>query len=69
MTEPPEAGDTVAFASSKQKMTVMDVGLNTGLVFCAWIDDGCYRLEAFPAVALVRVEPVDHDEYEDKCGD
>lgn len=47
------SGSVVALVINGTKMTVQDVGRDTGLVFCCWFtEDGVLHQGAFPAQAL-----------------
>jgi len=47
------AGDRVSLKSGSPHMTVLDVGRDTGVVWCRWMNDAGTVMEAtFPAPSL-----------------
>lgn len=50
------AGDRVTLKSGSPRMTVLDVGRDTGQVWCRWMNEtGSIMEAAFPAPTLGRV--------------
>ena len=47
-------GNKVMLRSGGQGMTVIDVGQNTGLIWCSWAVSGVVMERAFTASALIR---------------
>ncbi len=52
-------GDVVTFNSSDQKMTVVDIGRETGVVFCRFLYAGESVIHAAPANTLLLFDPDD----------
>jgi uncharacterized protein YodC (DUF2158 family) len=54
-TVPIRSGDIVFLRSGSPKLTVLDVGRDTGQVWCRWMSEGGVTAEGtFPAQALKR---------------